>query len=175
MARPSSPPLAVQEPEDRCQPSATLLADIHPGYWGSYPSEITVAGNHAFFRADNGHGNELYITDGTADGTKLVKDVKPGLGGSSPHAFLNAGNGVVFFLANDGSGDAVWRSDGTAAGTVKVNLPSGARYGVNPQSTQGSPEGVVAGLNGQLYFAATDFGPWGTGGTLEPAGEAVYK
>src|SRR5262245_29715786 len=175
MARPSSPPLTLQELETRTQPSATLLADIHPGYWGSYPSEITVAGARAFFRADNGHGNELYVTDGTAAGTRLVKDIKPGLGGSNPHAFLNAGSGVVFFLANDGTGDAVWRSDGTAAGTVKVNLPAGARYGVNPQSVQGSPEGVVAGLDGELYFAAPDFEPWGEHGEAVEAGEAVYR
>src|SRR5579884_2787331 len=50
------------------------------------------------------HGSELWVTDGTAAGTKELADIAPGSAGSSPNNFTyNAGLGKVFFTANDGS------------------------------------------------------------------------
>ena len=47
------------------------------------------------------HGIELWKSDGTAAGTVLVADIRPGSDGSSPDdlAFVN---GALFFAADDG-------------------------------------------------------------------------
>jgi len=72
-----------------------------------------------FFRADDGSsGRELWKTDGTRDGTVLVKDIRPGGDGSSPLNFAALGD-KVFFYADDGiRGAELWGSNGTDAGTT---------------------------------------------------------
>lgn len=69
---------------------------------------------------DGGAGAELWKSDGTQAGTVLVKDIRPGPGGSNPEGLVNV-NGVLFFRANDGvNGYELWKSDGTKTGTVLV-------------------------------------------------------
>ena len=60
-----------------------------------------------------------YGSDGTADGTVMVKDINPG-GSSVPLGFASVGN-MLYFTANDGvNGRELWKTDGTSAGTVLV-------------------------------------------------------
>ncbi len=142
--------LQVQQLEEREVPSASMVTDLH-GIWGSYPLNLTVSGNTLFFSADDGHGYELYATNGTAGDVHMVKQIKPGLGGSNPMDFISAGDGVIYFTANDGTGNALWRSDGTAAGTVKVPaIPAGETIGTYYEV------GDELGLNGDLYYLTTD-------------------
>ncbi len=69
---------------------------------------------------DGTSGIELWKSDGTAAGTVLVKDIRPGIFNSNPLSLTNV-NGTLFFAANDGvTGFELWKSDGTAAGTVMV-------------------------------------------------------
>lgn len=91
----------------------------------------TVDGQAFFFTSDSDSGSEPWISDGTSEGTRLLKDIMPGPGNSSPtplfeHAFV-AFNGLVYFAANDGvSGLELWRTDGTEAGTeLAVDLIPG--------------------------------------------------
>jgi ELWxxDGT repeat protein len=77
------------------------------------------------------HGNELWLSDGTPEGTRLVKDIISGPDspdGSDPRG-LGAFEGVFYFSADDHEiGRELWRSDGTAEGTRLVkNLASGSR------------------------------------------------
>src|SRR5262249_13602088 len=68
---------------------------------------------------------QLWRSDGTAAGTQLVKDIRPGIAGSAITGITNVG-GTLFFSANDGThGTELWKSDGTALGTsiVKDILP----------------------------------------------------
>ena len=64
-----------------------LVKDIDPcddsGYAeSSYPSSLTAMGGQLFFAADDGtHGEELWKSDGTTEGTVLVKDIKTGTTG----------------------------------------------------------------------------------------------
>jgi ELWxxDGT repeat protein len=157
--------LQVTQLEEREVPAAALFADIHPGVWGSYPQNLIPSGNALFFSADNGHGYELYATDGTPGSAHLVKDIKPGLGGSDPADFYTADGGVVYFTANAGDGNrSLWRSDGTAAGTTKVpGLP--ADLGFDTSGGVVLPPGTTGGIlpavgrNGSLYFTtATSLG-----------------
>lgn len=87
----------------------------------SNPIEIVEANGVVFFTAASKTlGTELWKTNGTAEGTMLVKDIIAGAEGSNP-SNLVAVNGVLYFSANDGiNGNELWRSDGTAEGTVMV-------------------------------------------------------
>src|SRR3954451_11001544 len=68
--------------EDRALMSSDLdprLLDINKAGVGSNPTGFTAVGATTFFLAtDRAHGTELYTTDGSAEGTRLVKDINPG-------------------------------------------------------------------------------------------------
>jgi ELWxxDGT repeat protein len=102
-----------------------------------------------FFAANDGSsGMELWKSDGTPAGTVLVKDIRAGADGSSPHALTNV-NGVLFFAADDGSSSVeLWKSDGTAPGTVRVK-------DINAGPTGSFPD-QLATIYGMLFFAAYD-------------------
>jgi ELWxxDGT repeat protein len=74
------------------------------------------------FAADNGAlGTELWVSDGSAAGTTLVKDSIAGPGGSGVDE-LTAVGGLLFFRATTaGHGSELWLTDGTEAGTVRVS------------------------------------------------------
>jgi ELWxxDGT repeat protein len=84
---------------------------------------VTVGGRMFFVADDNlsGTGPELWVTDGTQAGTRLVEDVRPGpLGGTS---LLVAYGDRLYFRgteSNAPASDGLWSSDGTAAGTRRV-------------------------------------------------------
>ncbi|RYU60913.1 tandem-95 repeat protein [Methylolobus aquaticus] len=124
------------------------------------------------FRADDGTtGTELWITDGTAAGTYLLKDINPGLGWSSPDGFAALGNGLVLFQADDGTtGTELWITDGTTAGT---QLLKDIRLGTGSSS----PSQFTALGNGLVLFQANDgasgFELWVTDGTA--AGTQLLK
>ena len=62
----------------------------------------------------------MWRSDGTEEGTFVVKDIYPGGYDSNP-MFLTAGQDVLYFIANDGvHGEALWSSDGTKEGTLLV-------------------------------------------------------
>ena len=83
--------------------------------------QVGEAGGKIFFAGNDGiHGRELWMTDGTVDGTRLVKDINPGPGASLPSNLVGNG-GILFFVADDGThGRELWRSDGTPEGTTLV-------------------------------------------------------
>ncbi len=114
----------------------TLVKDINPGFGGSNPDILlpykpgsdnylqTLFGGKFFLTADNGtNGIELWISDGTATGTTLVKDINPGTGSAIPlfgtdffHTFFK-----FYFVADNGTnGQELWQTDGTFAGTTMV-------------------------------------------------------
>lgn len=74
-----------------------------------------------FFVADDGtSGAEVWVSDGTPDGTHLVADIDPGPGSSRPRSLVS-GRDAVYFAADDKvAGGELWRTDGTAAGTWQV-------------------------------------------------------
>jgi ELWxxDGT repeat protein len=110
----------------------SLVADFRPGSGNFSPANLTVFNNSLYFTGDDATGTssggvdvgrELYISDGTAAGTSLVLDIRPGSLGSSPFNFF-VFNNELYFTANDGAAE-LWTTDGTAAGTTKVDiLPS---------------------------------------------------
>jgi ELWxxDGT repeat protein len=97
-----------------------LLKAVDYYYYGS-ANEIVTIGNTAYFPfPDQFYGVELYKSDGTVNGTKIVSDIYAGSGSSNPYSLINY-NGTLFFGAQDEDGQYyLWKSNGTFAGTKKV-------------------------------------------------------
>lgn len=79
-----------------------------------------------YFFSDNGvNGTELWISDGTENGTYMLKDLclGPCSGGGFLHSyarpFVNF-DGFLFFIASDQDGKGLWKTDGTPQGTIEV-------------------------------------------------------
>jgi ELWxxDGT repeat protein len=109
-------------------------------------------GNTLYFTGvDEASGNELWKSDGTADGTVLVKDLRPGNQAgyalsSNPTNFLTV-NGVTYFSASDGGvGENLWRTDGTTSGTTLVRTLA-SRLDQSPWSIRN-----LYAAGGRLYF-----------------------
>ncbi|WP_434380562.1 ELWxxDGT repeat protein [Melittangium boletus] len=107
-------------------------------------------------------GVELWRTDGTDEGTVLVKDLVPGPEGSTPLHFVRMGD-ALYFLAQDTSGGrALWKTDGTGAGTVQV---TDIRNGEDRSAVLS----IAGAWDGTLYFVAGAAGSgnelWKTDGT----------
>jgi len=148
---------------DGTEAGTVMVRDISPGFspsspaspLSSDPSNLTDVNGTVFFSAwSSANGRELWKSDGTHDGTVLVKDIYSGAGLDSQPGRLTNVNGALFFVANDGSSGAeLWRSDGTASGTTMVrDLYTGSTGG---QPNSSSPRDLT-NVNGTLFFAATD-------------------
>ena len=62
------------------------LFDINKAGIGSNPTNFTPVGATTFFLAtDRAHGTELYTTDGSVEGTRIVRDINPGPASSNIH------------------------------------------------------------------------------------------
>jgi len=145
-----------------------ILLDIVSGTAGSLASQFTLATTAAgprvfFFARDPALGRELWVTDGTPEGTRLVIDLAPGpnsgvrdeipypptaIATAPPLTPIVVVEGGVIFVGDDGvRGLELWRTDGTAAGTLPL-----------PEVVSGPLSGNVADLvnvDGTLYFYAT--------------------
>jgi ELWxxDGT repeat protein len=132
-----------------------LVKDINEIGIPSSGVRLIESNDTLFLSFDNGvHGNELWKSDGTLEGTVLVKDIFPGPVSSNPGAFGTFAdiNGTLFFAANDGvHGDELWKSDGTEAGTVLVK-------DISPGETSYIRE--IVNVRGVAFFVA-DEGPGG--------------
>ncbi len=120
-----------------------------PTITSSYPQNLTNVNGTLFFSADDGvHGRELWRSDGTTEGTVLVRDIYAGPEFSTPSLLTNV-NGTLFFTADDGQhGEELWRSDGTWEGTVLVK-------DIHPGSPGSNPFQLTVS-NGTLFFIADD-------------------
>ncbi len=129
-----------------------LLADVTVGESSFAPVDrspfVELDGRVWFAAADKAHGDELWSTDGTPEGTARLTDIAPGLLGSHPRG-LTVWNGRLWFRARDDvHGMELWTSDGTAAGTRFVqDIAPGAPWST-PQELTGTGEA--------LYFSAND-------------------
>ncbi len=128
-------------------------------------SGLTPAGDRLFFRASEpATGNELWVTDGTPSGTRLVGDLTPGPRDSSLFLLTGLGQRLVFFREIYDPPSVpprveLLRSDGGPAGTARL-------MEVAP-STSVSHEGFR--LGGSLFFFLADASQgtsmWRTDGT----------
>ncbi|MEZ5964052.1 MAG: hypothetical protein R3F56_09430 [Planctomycetota bacterium] len=115
----------------------------------SQPHDLVASAGQLFFFATDDRGDELWASDGTPAGTRLVADLNPGPGSTVLSWMVPFGLGVAF-LADDGAhGFEVFVSDGSAGGTRLVrDLNPGPAWG----ATNTRP--AVVGLD--LYFVGDD-------------------
>lgn len=98
------------------------VAALDYGERGSSPRRFSAGPwqNWAFFAADDAvHGEELWLTDGTAAGTHMVIDINPN-GNSMWSELVRVGDGFIF-SADDGDGARyhirLWTTDGSSTNT----------------------------------------------------------
>ncbi len=140
----------------------SLVKDIYPGT-GDYgindgnPFGMISIGSTLYFTAhDADTGFELWKSNGTADGTSLVKDVNPGTANGMPTGMVAGGgrqiitiNGALYLAANDGAtGMELWKSDGIGEGTARIKDIYTGAAGSDPRS--------FTAVGGILYFTADD-------------------
>jgi ELWxxDGT repeat protein len=79
-----------------------------------------------FAGKDAEHGTELWTSDGTEAGTRLLADLEPGRQSSGPEGFIELGGRALFSASAAGRSlpyqprTSLWTSDGTTAGTTLV-------------------------------------------------------
>lgn len=147
-------------------------------------SAFVRVGRRLFFKADDideHYGTELWVTDGTAEGTYLVKDINtepntdkgPGYTRDSAIDDMeNYNNNKLFFKAwTLESGNELWASDGTEEGTYEVY---NADPSVNPDNGIGNGPGVF-GESWEVYKGRIWFRGWSPEGGYELAGSNLEK
>lgn len=126
---------------------------VETAWWisllNSNPAGLAVFNNKLYFSAagDGGNDRELWVSDGTAAGTQLLKNINTAPeSGSLPQEFT-VFNNQLFFRANDGNkGTELWVTDGTASGTRLVK-------DLVPGATGSDPTNFFV-FNQRLVFAA---------------------
>ena len=113
------------------------------------PENLTAVGNTVYFSAKGQSQNntELWKTDGTPQGTVMVRNINPGSASSNPANFCNV-LGTLYFSADDGqTGRQIWKSSGTSGTTWRVST-------LSTLGVLGAGIGQIVHLNGRVFFTA---------------------
>jgi ELWxxDGT repeat protein len=160
---------------DGTRAGTAVVKDILPGSQDGispfFPERLMVLDGIVYFAAgDSTHGAELWRSDGTTDGTFMVKDTWPGPPGQFRLPNGAPSTGPFFFAGGaEFSAFALWKSDGTEAGTRQVKDVLISNGSLDP------PE--FAYLHGTVFFSAYDettgYDLWKSDGT--EAGTVIVK
>lgn len=110
---------------------------------------IVKTSDKIFFTASTSDaGEEIWVSDGTPTGTKMVKDINPGATGSNPSWLCAAGDRCFFAATTADAGTELWVTDGTEEGTKMVK-------DIYPGPTNNSSPKYIEALNSQkvLFYA----------------------
>lgn len=159
----------------------TMILNINPGNQGrpiymDPPTGLTVFKQRVYFSARDGiHGRELWSSDGSASGTRMLRDIRPGgnTSDSLPTYFTPVGDTLFFFAYDTTHGWELWKTDGTSAATTLVK---DVWPGPEPTLiTHNNFQFVTGVLGNLLIFAAPDathgFELWRSDGT----GSGTYR
>lgn len=172
----SSPVMAQNEGELIDVLPDNVTANVNPERKQDKQKNIVVAGSpekgyKMFFAAtDDTHGEELWVSDGTKEGTHMVIDLAPGAGSSDP-SYLGRLNDKVLFAAYTDDWDVqAWVTDGTEAGTVML---TDYMFGAKPVSfiQMDQTRAIFAAYDEESSEYDLERGPqrwlWITDGTVE--------
>ena len=122
------------------------------------PGDLTNVNGTLFFAANDGtSGRELWRSDGTAAGTVLVKDIRPGISAITSSALTPAPDERQRHAVLRGQR---WQT-GTSCGRATAPPPAPSSVKDILDSTPGSDSeqlcpGNLTNVNGTLFFAAND-------------------
>ncbi|MBI1184680.1 T9SS type A sorting domain-containing protein [bacterium] len=136
--------------------ASLTVHDKKPAVDGLQPADeytkvqaIAALGNKVVFSAMHPSlGQELYITDGTNNGTVLLSDINPGAASSAPDDFFVYKDQLIFSATTADKGREVWITDGTTSGTHLL-------YDIYEGSGSSNPY-EYSFYKGYLYVAASD-------------------
>lgn len=107
-----------------------------------------------FFTASTAEaGDELWVSDGTPEGTMMVKDIYEGTDGANPQYLTAVGDVVYFTATTSGEGNELWVSDGTEEGTYVVK-------DIYPGATSSTPFALTEFYGKLLFFALDEESEW---------------
>lgn len=148
-----------------------MVADLNQAPTGSFgvlntsPSDFFDLGGTFIFNAQNGkdglnNSAELYTSDGTAEGTKIIQDGVEINHNPSHPGYFKLGDIAVFSTRYNGVGSGgeteLWRTDGTADGTYLLADLNGTftqgQFSPNPASS--APDNFV--VLGDERFSGED-------------------
>ncbi|OAV44773.1 hypothetical protein [Lewinella sp. 4G2] len=155
-------PLGAQLPPE-------LVLDINPGRSSSLAEErgVVLNGRLIFPASNDATGTEIWISDGTPAGTRLLSDIVPGEDGSEPHGFTKVGDQVFFAATTPRFGTELYRTDGTTRGTrIVADIFTGPASGLleDPDRTFGFAQDTLL-FAARNSIAETEL--WRSDGTLE--------
>lgn len=107
-------------------PAQNLLHDIDSRgvdmTVGSKPASFVTVGKAVYFHAEDPiHGREIWRSDGSAQGTTLLRDLMPGpADGVHEYSRLHGVAGRLVFTGQGVEGPGIWASDGTPGGTERL-------------------------------------------------------
>ena len=128
----------------------------NPGYMevgSSRPDKLTNVNGTLFFLAENGvNERSLWKSDGTEDGTALIKDIRLWKTAAFGEQLIALNSSLLFVAYDQAHGVELWRSDGTEESTVMVKdiLPG----------EEGSGPTALTIVDGTLFFRANSNNTW---------------
>jgi ELWxxDGT repeat protein len=124
--------------------------DQKPFPYEPFTPELIQTNNALFFYGilQDGQGQKLLKSDGTPQGTVMIKDTYRATMSSDPNSFIRS-NGLVYLqaLGDYGYYQYVYRTDGTSAGTIRLR-------------TFSEIDDMEAGTDGVFFSGFTSKGDW---------------
>ena len=134
-----------------------MVKDIYSGTGSGFRSNLAskpiVFNDNVYFQGRNDTtGHELWKSDGTPEGTVLVKDLKEGTGNSYVES-LTIFNDELYFITTSDYLKELFKTDGTDEGTVQLT---------DIHENNGGVMGPLVEINDKLYFSAGDRDEYGS-------------
>ncbi len=132
--------------------SVSKIKIINDATASGAPTNLTWIGSSLYFAAyQRGSGTEPWISDGTLNGTVMIKDLGSEFNGNSnPSQFTRAMHKTVFQAGVSATGHELYTTDGTSSGTSLLK-------DINPGSDSGiSSAAAFTKVGDYIFFAAND-------------------
>jgi len=100
---------------DGTMPGTKLLKETWPGLHGNSDGEVIslykpgISDSRLLITRNDGiHGEEPWVSDGSAEGTFMIQDIVEGTGGSQPNNYIRVGNRIFLTVETLSAGRELW-------------------------------------------------------------------